>query len=168
MGVLAFASGCVGQLFRSHVAEFGAAWLGPTQTRARPIDVPRSGYLSRPSSPVRQHASSRRNDTLPRPILGPFFPKARCARQVEQTSGAKQFSSTTSTGGAAMALLSLRRLTVRALLSKPRLAARHALRTRATVTACMPLDTHAVRRMALVHGSFNVVGNPPLMIVTSP
>ena len=57
----------------------------PTRTSTSAIDRARSCYLCEPSLPVRQHASSRRNDDSARPNLGSFFPKPRCARQVDHS-----------------------------------------------------------------------------------
>ena len=53
----------------------------PVSTSA--IDPARSHCIARPLPPVREHASSSPNDTLARPIPGHFFPKPRCARQLQ-------------------------------------------------------------------------------------
>jgi hypothetical protein len=125
----------------------------PTRTSTSAIDRARSCYLCEPSLPVRQHASSSRNDTPPRHISAHFFPKPRCARQVEQTRRRMPSSSCTSTEAATRGLLSLCRPTMRLLRSKYRLAARQTLYTRALLTVVKLLDT--LTGMAYTHGSFN-------------
>ena len=60
-----------------------------TQLVQRANAPPWSSYLRRPSSPVRQHASSRPNDTLALSHITLYFSIARSARQVDQGGLAK-------------------------------------------------------------------------------
>jgi hypothetical protein len=63
---------------KSESSSFRRRRRQPTLVRCA-IDARQPSYLWRPSLPVRQHASSRRNDALARPILGQFF-LSRAAR----------------------------------------------------------------------------------------
>jgi hypothetical protein len=51
---------------------------GATPNRSGAITLPNKAAAS-----GAEHASSRPNDASSRPILGHFFPKPRCARQVD-------------------------------------------------------------------------------------
>ena len=132
--------------FHVHASSSLASRTHPTQTGTRAIDRARSHYLSRPSLPVRQHASSRRKHTLSRPNLGSFSPKPRCARQVTQTRRRMPSSSSTSAEAATSGLPTLHRLTVRLLRSKHRLAACETLCIPAKLTVDKLLDTRYARR----------------------
>ena len=84
-------------------------------------------------------------------ILWPFFPKPRCARQVTQTRRRMPSSSSTSAEAATTGLSKLRRLTVRLLRSKHRLAARETLCIPAKLTVDKLLDTRCARTGLGVH-----------------
>jgi hypothetical protein len=131
-------------------------WGAPTDVSPCAIDRAQSCYLCEPSLPVRQHASSRRNDDSARPNLGSFFPKPRCARQVDQTRRRMPSSSSTSAEAATTGLPSLRRPTVRLLRSKHRLIARHAFFRLVRLMADMPFNARCAHRRQC-GGSFALV-----------
>ena len=152
MGRWPFGRKVVGQFSRSRIVKFGITDSSDAMTIVA-IDPPRSHCLTRPSPPVRQDAPSSPNDDPPRTNLGYFFPKPRCARQVEQTRRQRPSSLCTSTEEATRGpAFSLRRPTVRLLRSKHRLAARQTLCTPAKLTVEKLLDTRCAHRTWRTHG----------------
>ena len=118
-----------------------------SQTTIGAIDRARSHYLCEPSLPVHQHASSREDDTLLR-LISAHFLLSRAARGRCSIQGAAmQSSSSTSTGGAVMAPLSLRWLMVRALRADCCLCARQTVLKPVRLTAKnMPLNARCALR----------------------
>ena len=75
--------------FHDHTSSSLASRPHRPQMQVRAIDRARSHYLSRPSLPVRQHASSCRKHTHSRPNLGHFFLRraardGRCSNESPQ------------------------------------------------------------------------------------